>query len=167
MDGKNTACFSRDSDEWETPQWLFDLLDQEFHFQMDVAATPENTKLPIYFEDLDSVPTLTCNWYLKGAWERLWLNPPYSKIAAFMKKAYEESLKGATVVCLIPARTDTKYWHEYVMKAQEIRFVKGRLKFSNQKNSAPFPSVVVIFDPHYTNPTFNYPRIGKTIEQPI
>ena len=146
MNGKDTVLFSRKSDEWTTPQWLFDLLDREFHFQVDAAATKENAKLAVYFEDLDSVPTLEFGWYMKGAWERFWLNPPYSKIAPFMKKAYEESLKGAIVVCLIPCRTDTRYWHDYVMMAHEIRLIKGRLKFGDGKNSAPFPSCIVIFD---------------------
>lgn len=76
------------------------------------------------------------------------MNPPYSQIADWIKKAYEESLKGVTVVCLIPSRTDTRYWHSYCMKASEIRFIKGRLKFSNNKNSAPFPSAIVIFRPN-------------------
>jgi phage N-6-adenine-methyltransferase len=169
MDGKNTACFSKQSDEWTTPDWLYNRLDEEFLFELDAAADAKNTKsCGFYGKDDDA---LVQPWYEDygedGCVKSVFLNPPYSQIGAFMKKAYEESLEGAVVVCLIPARTDTKYWHEYVMKAQEIRFVKGRLKFSNQKNSAPFPSVVVIFDPHYTNPTFNYPRIGKTIEQPI
>ena len=155
-----------EKDSWETPQWLFDLLDQEFHFQVDAAATKENAKLPAYFEDLDAVPTLKFDWYCKGAWERFFLNPPYSQIAVFMKKAYEESQKGAIVVCLIPARTDTKYWHDYVMKAQEIRFIKGRLKFGDSKTGAPSPSVVVIFDIHRHTLGGPYPDIGPTIEQP-
>ena len=82
-----------------------------------------------------------------------------------MKKAYEESLKGATVVCLIPARTDTKYWHDYCMKAAEIRFIKGRLKFGDQKGSAPFPSVVVIFK-QVRRQDWENPVIGETILQP-
>ena len=76
----------------------------------------------------------------------MFMNPPYGRVIGdWIKKAYKESLNGATVVCLIPSRTDTKYWHEYVMKAEEIRFVKGRLKFGDSSNSAPFPSAVVIF----------------------
>jgi len=167
MNGKDTALFSKASDEWGTPQWLFDLLNEEFDFQIDAAATPKNAKVPAaYFEDLDAVPTLEFCWYCKGSWERFWLNPPYSKIAAFMKKAYEESQKGAVVVCLIPARTDTRYWHDYVMKSQEIRFIKGRLKFGDSKTGAPFPSVVVIFDIHRHTLGGPYPDIGPTIEQP-
>jgi phage N-6-adenine-methyltransferase len=156
MNGKDTACFSKNSDEWETPQWLFDLLDQEFRFDVDAAATEENAKCFFRFDDALDRP-----WYegddpelkdvlefigIGGVARTFWLNPPYSKIGAFMKKAYEESLKGATVVCLIPCRTDTRYWHDYVMKAHEIRLIQGRLKFSNSKTSAPFPSCIVIFD---------------------
>ena len=78
----------------------------------------------------------------------IWCNPPYSKIGEFVKKAYEESLKGCTVVMLIPSRTDTKYWHDYCVYGQ-IRYVRGRLKFGNSKNSAPFPSCIVVFSRRY------------------
>lgn len=173
MNGKDTACFSRQSDEYETPEWLFDLLDQEFHFDCDAAATMENSLCEIMFTKGESDALSHHDWcgYVSGAdadypVEIFWLNPPYSKIGKFMKKAYEESLKDALVVCLIPARTDTRYWHDYVMNAQEIRFVKGRLKFGDSKNSAPFPSVIVIFDKNAAGYVGIYPRIGKTIEQP-
>jgi site-specific DNA-methyltransferase (adenine-specific) len=184
MNGKDTALFSKASDEWSTPQWLFDLLDKEFHFDVDAACTSENSKCPFGFlpqTDCDNRHSLIIDWYEHGG--IFWLNPPYSKIGAFMKKAYEESLKGAVVVCLIPSRTDTKYWHDYVMKAQEIRFVKGRLKFEapcynlgedtgiKRSSCAPFPSVIVIFDQSYYKmyqmPTLPHPIIGKTIEQSV
>ena len=130
--------FSSNSDEWETPQDLFDKLNEEFKFTMDVAATKENTKCNVYLEDS-----------LNKQWEgTCWLNPPYSKGVQklFVKKAYEESLRGVKVVLLIPARTDTKMWHEYIFPyASDIRFLKGRLKFSNSTNSAPFPSAIVVF----------------------
>lgn len=136
------VLFSRNSDEWETPQDLFDTLNGEFNFFWDAAATGENTKCNHghYFDKL-GCDALTTDW------PRLpvWLNPPHSKWQEFVKKAYEESLKGTTVVCLIPSRTDTKAWHDYVMRAYEIRFIKGRLKFGDSKNSAPFPSCVVVF----------------------
>jgi len=169
MNGKDTALFSKASDEYSTPQWLFDLLNEEFDFQIDAAATPKNAKVSAYFEDLDAVQTLEFDWYCKGSWERFWLNPPYSKIAAFMQKAYVESQKGAAVVCLIPAWTDTRYWHDYVMKAQEIRFVKGRLKFGDSKAGAPFPSVIVIFKKETPMQFLSHPYgpiIGPTIDQP-
>jgi len=174
MNGKDTALFSKKSDEWETPQWLFDLLNEEFHFNVDAASRQYITqKCNRCFTD-----ALTLEWTKWG--ERFWLNPPYSQIAVFMKKAYEESQKGAVVVCLIPARTDTKYWHDYVMKAQEIRFVKGRLKFENKTlpswnpegnfkiSPAPFPSVIVIFKKETPMQFLSHPYgpvIGPTIEQ--
>jgi site-specific DNA-methyltransferase (adenine-specific) len=180
MNGKDTACFSRASDEWSTPQWLFDLLDREFHFDVDAAANDDNKKCLFLFDV--GCDTLVRPWFEDGELEQelnelgqqaakvFWFNPPYSKISAFMKKAYEESLKGAVVVCLIPCRTDTRYWHDYVMKAQEIRFVKGRLKFGDSKTGAPFPSVIVIFNRHvpegYARLIWDAPHIGKTIEQP-
>jgi site-specific DNA-methyltransferase (adenine-specific) len=163
MNGNDTALFSKASDEWETPQWLFDLLDREFHFDYDLACTKKNCKCQcgIFVPEQDA---LIFPWKWLGSRDIIgFLNPPYSKIGQFMEKAYEESQKGATIVCLIPARTDTKYWHDYVMKAQEIRFIKGRLKFGDSKNSAPFPSVIVIFDKNATGYVGGYPRIGKTI----
>ena len=159
-------------DEWATPQWLFDLLDREFHFQVDAAATKENAKLPAYFEDLDSIPTLEFDWYCKGAWERFFLNPPYSagNIDRFMQKAYEESQKGALVVCLVPRATDTKWWHNYAMKAQEIRFIKGRVRFVGYdeegkeiRQSPTFSSCVVIFHGVNSHPR---PDIGPIIVRP-
>jgi phage N-6-adenine-methyltransferase len=130
--------FSSKSDSWETPQSLFNELNQEFHFTLDVCATNENTKCNIWFTPwLDG---LDQDW--KGT---CWMNPPYGReIGNWVKKAYESSLRGATVVCLLPSRTDTKWWHDYCMKG-EIRFIKGRLKFSGCKNAAPFPSAIVIF----------------------
>jgi site-specific DNA-methyltransferase (adenine-specific) len=164
MDGKNTALFSHKSDEYGTPEWLFDLLDQEFHFNFDAACNHDNAKCGVCSGD-----SLDISW-VHGAGTmsegRVWLNPPYSKIAAFMKKAYEESQKGALVVCLIPVRSDTRYWHDYVMKAQEIRFVKGRLKFGDSATGAPFPSCVVIFRPPDRIVLQERPVFGKTIEQP-
>lgn len=138
------------SDEWETPQAFFDELNQEFHFTLDVCATAENRKCLCYIPpELDS---LSRSWH-----GRCWLNPPYGRqIAKWVQKAYEESQKGRTVVCLLPARTDTRWFHEYCTKG-EIRFIKGRLKFGGCTNSAPFPSMVVIFRP----PDFKGETDGK------
>ena len=161
-------------DEWETPKWLFDLLDQEFHFQVDAAATNQNSKCGMrYFNDA----LVLANWGTLGA-SRFWLNPPYSaaKIYAFMQKAYEESLKGALVVCLVPVSGD-RWWIDFALKAQEIRYIRGRVKFvgydvdGNPVNGSPmFSSCVVIFDPvrRENKPMFtgSYPLIGPTIEQP-
>ena len=140
--------FSSQSDEWETPQWLYDDLDLEFGFDFDVCATKENAKHIDYYDKEDDA--LSRPWYCAGNGRypaTCWMNPPHGRtISRWMKKAYEESQLGATVVCLIPARTDTKWWHEYALKG-EIRFLRGRLKFGGHKNSAPFPSAIVIFRP--------------------
>ena len=132
--------FSSKTDKWSTPQSFFDKYNAIYNFELDVCANSENAKCANYFDEtIDG---------LKQQWDGIcWMNPPYgTDIKHWLKKAYESSLQGATVVCLIPSRTDTKYWHEYVMKGQ-IEFIKGRLKFGNAKNSAPFPSAVVVFKP--------------------
>ena len=138
--------FSSKDQTWETPQNLFDKLDKEFNFTLDVCATDETAKCNNYFTPKEN--GLIQEW--RG---NCWMNPPYGReIGIWIKKAWEESKKGAKVVCLIPARTDTKYWHEYIFTyAAEIRFIKGRIKFGNSKNSAPFPSALVIFDKEVIN----------------
>ena len=131
--------FQSDKQDWETPQDFFEELDDEFHFTIDVCATAYNTKVfACYFSPTDDA--LTSDW--EGV---CWMNPPYGReIGKWMKKAYEESQKGSTVVCLVPSRTDTAWWHDYAMKG-EIRFIRGRLKFVGAENSAPFPSAIVVF----------------------
>ena len=132
--------FSSNTNEWETPQDLYDKLNAEFRFTLDPCATSETAKCPKYFTKKDNG--------LEQSWgnEVVFMNPPYGReIKYWIKKAYEESLKGATVVCLIPARTDTIYWHDYIFGKAEIRFIKGRLKFSKCSYGAPFPSAVVVF----------------------
>jgi phage N-6-adenine-methyltransferase len=118
------------------------MLNDEFHFSLDVCATEETAKCRRYFTKEDDA--LSMEW--SGV---CWMNPPYGrKIGVWLKKAYESTISNdATVVCLIPARTDTAWWHDYVMKANEIRFIRGRLKFGDAKNSAPFPSAIVVFQP--------------------
>nr|DAF74079.1 MAG TPA: DNA N-6-adenine-methyltransferase [Caudoviricetes sp.] len=138
----NAGLMSSTTDEWATPQDFFDGLDKEFGFELDVCATAENAKCDAYYtKEQDG---LVQAWHKAAA--VCWMNPPYGRqIGAWMKKAYEESQKGATVVCLVPARTDTAWWHDYAMRGS-VRFVRGRLKFGGGgKNSAPFPSAVVIF----------------------
>lgn len=134
--------FSSETNEWGTPQEFFNKLNREFYFTLDPCSTHENHKCDKYFTQEDD--GLSQEW----SNEVVFMNPPYGReIKHWIKKAYEESLKGAIVVCLIPARTDTTYWHNYIFgKASEVRFVKGRLKFGDGKNSAPFPSAVVVFD---------------------
>lgn len=134
--------FSSKTDLWATPQSFYDELDKEFQFTLDPCATPENAKCEMFFTK--EMNGLTQNW----GGNRVFCNPPYGKeIGKWVKKAYEESKKSnTTVVMLIPARTDTAYFHNYIYhKAKEIRFVKGRLKFGQSKNAAPFPSMVVVF----------------------
>lgn len=140
MKGQN-VLFSRKSDEWETPPELFEALDAEFHFDLDPCATPENAKCARFFTMEED--GLAQNW---GGY-RVFCNPPYSNVGQWVKKAAEESMNGALVVLLIPARTDTKYFHEYIYHKAEIRFIRGRLRFSGSKGCAPFPSMVVIFEP--------------------
>ena len=117
------------SPHWSTPKWLYEELDREFGFDYDPC--PLNSKID----------------NLNGKWGyRNFINPPYGRtIGSWIAKAYNESLQRKLCVMLLPSRTDTKWWHEYVMKAEEIRFIKGRLKFGDAKNSAPFPSCIVIF----------------------
>lgn len=126
--------------EWATPQELFDRLNAQYHFETDVCATVENAKCgKFYTKEQDG---------LKQDWRGVcWMNPPYGKeIGKWMEKAYTESrTEGTTVVCLVPARTDTAWWHDYAMKGN-IQFLRGRLKFGGCKNSAPFPSAIVVFD---------------------
>ena len=133
--------FSSKDQTWETPLELFNRLDKEFNFTLDPCCTEETAKCKKYYTPREN--GLIQDWTN----ETVFMNPPYGReISDWLKKAYEESLKGTLVVCLIPSRTDTKYWHDYCMKASEIRFIKGRLKFGNSKNSAPFPSAIVVFN---------------------
>lgn len=135
----NDVLFSSKSVVWETPQDLFDKLNAEFHFDLDVCALPENAKCEKYYTPEDDG--------LLQPWDGVcWCNPPYGRtIGKWIQKAYETFAGGGTVVMLLPARTDTKWFHEYIYNKAEIRFIKGRLKFGNSKNSAPFPSMIVVF----------------------
>ena len=122
-----SGLFSSTTTHWATPPEVYAELDAEFHFDDD-----------------------PCPLHGEGGLDREWgqcvyVNPPYGReITVWLRRAYEESLQGKTVVCLIPSRTDTKWWHEYVMKGQ-VRFIKGRLKFGGAKQGAPFPSAIVVF----------------------
>jgi site-specific DNA-methyltransferase (adenine-specific) len=163
----NPALFSSQKDDWETPQGLFDELNREFGFTLDVCATLENRKCAAYYNK--QINGLEQPWHK----DICWMNPPYGNpeypckpnckkkkcqergyhiteyipgIIDWVKKAYEESLKEATIVCLLPARTDTRWFHEYIYGKAEIRFLQGRLKFVGAKNSAPFPSMIVVFE---------------------
>ena len=136
--------FSSTTDLWGTPQGFFDRLDLEFNFSTDVCATDDNHKCQKYYtKETDG---------LQQEWAGVcWMNPPYGReIGKWIEKAYKSN---AVVVCLVPARTDTRWWHEFCMKSKEIRLVQGRLKFGGSKNSAPFPSAVVVFDSNYHGET--------------
>lgn len=135
----NSGMFSSKTDMWSTPQYIFDELNLEFSFDVDVCATKENAKVDKYYTKEDDG--------LKQKWDgTVWCNPPYGRqISFWVEKAYKSFLDGSTVVMLLPARTDTKWFHEFIYNKAEIRFLKGRLKFGESKNSAPFPSMVVIF----------------------
>ena len=135
--------FSSDKMDWATPQAFFDELDREFQFVLDAACYESNCLCPTGNMIDNDIDGLVVDWHRA---ESVWLNPPYGReIGKWMKKAYQESQKGCTVVCLVPSRTDTKWWHDYAMNAAEIRLVKGRLKFGGAASAAPFPSAVVIF----------------------
>ena len=141
---KNTqnTMFSSKSNDWATPQVFYDKLNKTFGpFTLDPCSDGQNNKTDNYFtQEQDG---LSQDW----SGNKVFMNPPYGRaIKDWLKKAYEEGQKpNTTVVCLIPARTDTKYWHDYVMNAQAVYFVKGRLKFGDSNNSAPFPSAVIVF----------------------
>ena len=131
--------FSSKTDDWATPQDFFDAWNALYDFELDVCANHDNAKCQNYFTIEED--GLQQDWEAK----RCWMNPPYGReIGKWMEKAYKESKKGATVVCLVPARTDTAWWHDYAMQGS-ITFIRGRLKFGDSKNSAPFPSAVVVF----------------------
>jgi site-specific DNA-methyltransferase (adenine-specific) len=154
------VMFSKASDEWSTPQDLFSELNLEFEFIWDLAASKDNSKCGSYYYgpdhvDLNRRDALACRWVGSVVPGALWLNPPYSQCREFIEKAAASAKAGATVVCLVPSRTDTRWWHAHVWDREthqpqhgvEIRFLKGRLKFGGASAGAPFPSVVIVFRP--------------------
>ena len=134
----NSGMYSSTTSEWSTPQALFDKLNDEFHFTLDPCASPENAKCKKYYTKEDD--GLCKSW--DG--ETVFMNPPYGRqIGKWAAKA--SGTKGV-VVCLIPARTDTAWWHDYCIKYGEVRFIRGRIQFDGPtKDNAPFPSAIVIF----------------------
>ena len=148
MNGVNAVVFKSDSAERETPQELFDKLDSVYHFNLDPCSTHENAKCERHFTKVEDG--------LKQPWGgyTVWCNPPYGKeIIQWVKKGYTEGHKpGTTVVMLLPARTDTKWFHEYCTDAK-ITFIRGRIKFGGSKNNAPFPSILVEFKSGETDET--------------
>ena len=131
--------FSSKTYEWETPQDFFNELNKEFCFTLDPCAAKENAKCKKFYTKKDDG--------LSKSWDNeiVFCNPPYGReIGKWVKKASE--LRNGKVIMLIPSRTDTKWFHDYIYNKTEIRFIKGRLKFNDLKNSAPFPSMIVIFN---------------------
>lgn len=134
--------FSSKEECWETPQDFFDALDAEFHFTVDVCADQSNHKCVRYYTEKSD--GLAQSW--RG--ETVWCNPPYGrKLPLWVEKSFKEVYENGckTVVMLIPARTDTRWFHDYILHRSETRFVRGRLKFGGCKYNAPFPSMVVVF----------------------
>jgi len=136
------TMFSSKTNEWATPIAFFNKINKIYDFTLDPCCTKETAKCKAFFTKEDDG--------LRQSWEgqRVFMNPPYgSQIKHWVKKAYQESRKPDTLVaCLIPARTDTRYWHRYCMKATHIFLIRGRLRFGDGKGSAPFPSALVVFD---------------------
>ena len=135
------GLMSSKTDEWATPQLFFDEINAEFGFTLDVCADDWNHKCSRYFTRAEDG--------LSQRWDGVvWMNPPYGReIRSWMAKAVDSWRDGATVVCLVPARTDTAWWHDYAMLG-EIRFLRGRLKFVNRQgngDSAPFPSALIVY----------------------
>lgn len=141
----NQGMMTSKTSEWETPQNFFDKLNDEFHFTLDPCSTDENAKCKKHYtKEQDG---LSQDW----TGETVWCNPPYGRvISQWVQKCYEHSQNGGTAVMLIPARTDTKWFHEMVLGKAEIRFIKGRLYFVGCKWNAPFPSMVVVYRPTET-----------------
>ena len=136
------VMYSSATDVWSTPPWFFQALDNVFHFGLDVCALPDNHKCPHYFTPEQD--GLKQDWTGHGA---VWMNPPYGReISKWIEKAWTSSKQGTTVVCLVPARVDTRWFQNYCLNA-EVFFVRGRLKFGNAESCAPFPSAVVCFRP--------------------
>lgn len=136
----NKALFSSATEEWATPTGFFDALNAEFHFTLDPCSTDENAKCAKHYTKAQN--GLAQDW----TGERVFCNPPYGReMPKWIAKCAEHGMRGGIAVMLIPARTDTKAFHEYIYHKAEIRFIRGRLKFGGAKNSAPFPSMVVVF----------------------
>jgi phage N-6-adenine-methyltransferase len=154
---RQPVLFWHKADVWETPPELFAAFDREFHFTTDVAALPHNAKCPHFFTPGQDA--------LVQKWEgTCWMNPPYGPgLRKWVSKAFQSAQDGATVVCLLPARTDTHWWHDYVLPHAEIRYIRGRLRFNGIGNSAPFPSAVAVFRPAHEGQAA--PQAGRGVCQ--
>lgn len=139
----NEGLFTSKTDNWATPQAFFDKLNDKYNFTLDVCADMSNRKCELYYSISDNG--------LEQDWSNnvVWCNPPYGKYIKFwIEKAANEAENETKIVMLLPARTDTRYFHDFIYNnpRAKIEFIKGRLKFGDSKNSAPFPSMIVIFN---------------------
>lgn len=156
----DAALFSSANTEWGTPQLIFNQLNDIFNFDIDVAATPENAKCPVYYTEQDDA--LTQSWTDYGV--TAWCNPPYGRTITpkWVKYGYEQAEKAGTVVMLLPSRTDTKWFHDYIYGHSAFIFLKGRLKFEPANNPAPFPSMLVAWGV-YANRLYDFrSKYGKS-----
>lgn len=141
--------FSSEKQDWTTPKAFFEKLAAQHNFVLDAACESHNKLCAFGYEHDLGVDSLQQDWAKDTGGGLVWINPPYGKaLPLFVKKAYEESLKGCKIIMLIPSRTDTSYWHKYIFNQPNVRveFLKGRLKFGNSKNSAPFGSALIYFN---------------------
>ena len=144
----NASLFSSKKMDYCTPQAFFDKLNEEFRFSLDAAATDRTAKCPAYFTP--ETDGLKSSWSAAGG-GAVFCNPPYGReIGKWVAKAHAEAKSGRTVVLLIPARTDTSYFHDHIYGYAEIRFIRGRLRFTDEAGipfpPAPFPSMLVIYN---------------------
>ena len=166
------AMLSSASNEWRTPQALYDVLHDEFRFTLDAAATADNAKCDKYITAEDDALTLDWHAITPGYWRQtgdrtvsVWCNPPYGRgVGKWVKKAYEESLKGCCVVVLVMARVDTLWWHHWATKAAEIRLIKGRVWFEHDDKAqcaSPSPSAVLVFDEARRRPVISHVELPR------
>ena len=151
--------FAHAREDWETPDSIFKPLEEEFGIVIDVCASEHNKKCSLRYTIEEN--GLLQDW---SVWHACWMNPPFGEQAKWVKKAYEESLRGATVVCLLPARTNTNWWHDFCMKGT-VRFLRGRPVFVGAKHGLPQPLAIVIFQPPNTACTGQAVRTAKEGEQ--
>lgn len=156
--------FQSSNKEWETPDAFFQPYAKEFNIKLDVCATAQNAKCKAFYDK--KYNGLHAAWSIAkqigGKTASCWMNPPYGRgIEKWVKKAHDETLNGVTTIALLPARTDTSWFHSYIYSKHEVRFLKGRIKFVDAPSSAPFPSMIVIFSPKKAN---SIKRIWKKLK---
>lgn len=145
---KQSFSIGSQNQEYETPDPLFSLLNDEFHFAIDICASQENNKLERYYSKQDDC--FTKDWS-----ETSWINPEFMVVKKYIKKAFEDSTKfGSTIVMLTLSKTNTNWWRDYVMKAKEVRFINQKLQFKNTKQGLRFPACIIVFQPHEGNTEF-------------